>query len=43
VAGIGEEGGVDVANHKLLGIGWRNIWAAMIGIQYQATEKLAVQ
>jgi long-chain fatty acid transport protein len=43
VAGIGEEGGVDVANHKLLGIGWRNIWAAMIGIQYQATEKLAVR
>jgi long-chain fatty acid transport protein len=43
VAGIGEEGGVDTVNHKLLGIGWRNIWAGMIGIQYQASEMLAAR
>ena len=43
VAGIGEAGGVDVVNHKLIGIGWRNIWAGMIGIQYQPNPMLAVR
>ena len=43
VAGIGEAGGVDTVNHKLIGIGWRNIWAGMIGIQYQPSQILAVR
>ena len=43
VAGIGEAGGVDTVNHKLIGIGWRNIWAGMFGVQYQATDMLAVR
>jgi len=43
VAGIGDVGGVDVVNHRLIGIGWRNIWAGMAGIQYQATPALAVR
>lgn len=43
VAGIGEAGGVDVTNHKLIGIGWRNIWAAMFGVQYQPLPIFAVR
>lgn len=43
VAGIGEAGGVDVVNHKLIGIGWRNIWAVMFGFQYQPSQMLAVR
>ncbi len=43
VAGIGEAGGVDVVNHKLIGIGWRNIWAVMAGIQIRPSQILAVR
>jgi len=43
VAGIGEAGGVDVAHHKLIGIGWRNIWAVMFGVQVQPSPMLAVR
>lgn len=43
VAGIGEAGGVDVVNHKLIGIGWRNIWAAMAGVQYQMSDTIALR
>ncbi|HSL23767.1 MAG TPA: outer membrane protein transport protein [Vicinamibacterales bacterium] len=43
VAGIGEAGGVDTVNHKLIGIGWRNIWAMMAGVQYQMSDMLALR
>jgi long-chain fatty acid transport protein len=43
VAGIGEEGGVDVVNHKLIGIGWQNIWIALFGAEYKPTEKIAIR
>ena len=35
VAAVGGPGGVDTVNHRLIGIGWRNIWAGMAGIQYR--------
>jgi long-chain fatty acid transport protein len=43
VAGIGEDPGVDTINHRLIGIGWRNIFAGMGGIEFQATDKIAVR
>ena len=43
VEGLGGPGGVDVVNHRLVGIGWRNIWTFKAGVQYQATEKLVVR
>jgi long-chain fatty acid transport protein len=43
VAGIGEAGGVDTVNHKLIGIGWRSIWAGMVGMQFQPSPILAVR
>lgn len=43
VAGIGEDPGVDTINHRLIGIGWRNIWAGMAGVEYQVTGMIAVR
>ncbi len=43
VAGIGQQGGVDTINHKLIGIGWRNIWVGMIGAQYQLNDRIALR
>jgi long-chain fatty acid transport protein len=33
VDGLGGEGGVDTVNHRLLGIGWDNIWSVKVGLQ----------
>jgi long-chain fatty acid transport protein len=43
VKGLGGPGGVDVEQHRLVGIGWRNIWTLKAGLQYQATDKLALR
>jgi long-chain fatty acid transport protein len=43
VAGIGEQGGVDTVNHKLIGIGWQNIWVGMVGAQYKANDKVTLR
>ncbi len=43
VAGVGGPGGVDIVNHKLIGIGWRNIWAGMAGIQFSPSPMLSVR
>ncbi len=43
VAGIGEQGGVDVVNHKLIGIGWRNIWVGMLGAEYKANDRITLR
>ncbi len=43
VEGLGGPGGVDVVNHRLVGIGWRNIWTFKTGVQHQATDKLTVR
>ncbi len=43
VAGIGEQGGVDTVNHKLIGIGWRNIWIGMVGAEYKPNDRMAVR
>ena len=40
---VGGPGGVDTVNHRLIGIGWRNIWAGMAGIQYRPSDMLAVR
>ncbi len=43
VAGIGENAGVDTVNHKLIGIGWQNIWVGMVGVQYKPNDKMALR
>ncbi len=43
VAGIGEAGGVDTVNHKLIGIGWKNIWVGMIGAEYKPNPKMSLR
>ena len=43
VEGLGGPGGVDTVAHKLVGIGWRNIWTFKTGLQHQATDKLALR
>ncbi len=43
VAGIGELAGVDPVNHKLLGIGWSNIWVALLGAQYEVNDKMTLR
>ncbi len=43
VAGIGEAGGVDVVNHTLIGIGWKNIWVAMLGAEYKPNDRMALR
>ncbi len=43
VAGIGEQGGVDTTNHKLIGIGWQNIWVALLGAEYKPNDRMAVR
>ncbi len=41
VKGIGEQAGVDTVNHKLIGIGWKDIWVGMVGVQYKPNDKMA--
>jgi long-chain fatty acid transport protein len=41
-AGIGGPGGI-AANQVLVSIGWQDIWAGMLGAQYQATPKLKLR
>ncbi len=43
VRGIGEQGGVDTVNHKLIGIGWNNIWVGMVGAQYAVNPKMSLR
>ncbi len=43
VAGIGEDAGVDTVNHKLIGIGWKNIWVGMVGAQYKPNDKMSLR
>ncbi len=43
VAGIGEAGGVDTVNHKLIGISWQNIWVGMVGVEYKPNEKMSLR
>ncbi len=43
VEGLGGPGGVNVEEHRLVGIGWRNIWTFKAGLQYEATDKLKVR
>lgn len=43
VEGLGGPGGVDTANRVLIGIGWRNIWTFKTGVQFQATDKIAIR
>ena len=43
VEGFGGPGGVDTVKRSLIGIGWRNVWSFKAGVQYQATDKLAVR
>jgi len=43
VVGIGEEAGVDTVNHKLLGIGWRNIWVGMLGAEYKMNDRVTLR
>jgi long-chain fatty acid transport protein len=43
VAGIGEQGGVDTVNHKLIGIGWKDIWVGMVGAEYRPNSKMALR
>ena len=43
VAGIGGDAGVDTINHKLIGIGWRNIWVGMLGADYKLNDKISLR
>jgi long-chain fatty acid transport protein len=43
VAGVGEQGGVDTVNHKLIGIGWKNIWVGMVGVEYKPNERMSLR
>ncbi len=43
VKGIGEKGGVDTVNHKLIGIGWKDIFVGMIGAEYKPNPKMALR
>lgn len=39
----GAASGVDLVNHRLIGIGWQNIWVGMVGAQYKPNERLALR
>lgn len=43
VKGIGEDAGVDTVNHKLIGIGWKNIWVGMLGAEYKPNDKMSLR
>ncbi len=43
VEGLGGPGGVDVANHRLVGIGWRNIWSFKAGLRHQVNDTLVIR
>ncbi len=39
----GATSGVSLVYHNLIGIGWRDIWVAMVGAEYKPNERIALR